>query len=134
MPRGVYERKQPEEAPRTSRRIETVRGDYAVVHWSPEPVEGLSWSCVACHESWAWTGVWEALVSIDPRARHVPEIGLVVEPPIVGPPPEPKKTPTCRECGRADIRLDKDGRVLSHGDAVTKARHCRGRGYMPRWT
>jgi hypothetical protein len=115
-----------------SRVITTQRGDYEVIHWAPEPVDGLSWSCVSCHESWVWTGTWESLISIDPRARRVPEVGLVVEPPIVGEPERPK-VPICRTCGKAEIKLDKDGRIKSHRDIET-GWACRGRGYAPRWT
>lgn len=123
-----------------SRLIEEESGpDYTVVHWAPELA--LGFSCVTCRRTWTrrtdWD-TWEATggpLEARPLVHRgggvyglsqarIEELEAEVERP---------KVPVCRSCGKADIRLDADGRVLSHRDSVTGG-SCRGRGYMPRMT
>lgn len=126
-----------------SRRIETVSrgGDEMIVHWAPELA--LAWSCVHCRRSWVRDTDWDAWrptggsISVGTPVPATPDTAWTAD--DLDAPVKRPKVPVCRACGKAEITLDKDGRVKSHADAEgsLKAKTkvpCRGRGYMPRWT
>lgn len=106
-----------------------------VVHWAP--ADAGPYSCVHCRRSWGvLDGEWVPWSQWHPFKpdRVVEELNA-----LAGVDPERPKVPVCPACGKAEIRLDRSGRVLGHADAdgSLKAKTkvpCRGRGYMPRWS
>jgi hypothetical protein len=133
-----------DEVPTVSRVIEGIpnAGGTQVNHWAPQ--DALGWSCVTCRASWTRGDVtepWRAAGGVlppQPKPKPLPRpvipervvVDLEIELVDPTPPPDVYYPPMCRECRTTRIRLDKDGRVMSHEDAKIGG-PCRGRGYMP---